>query len=164
MMKKIALFPGSFDPLTNGHVDTIRRAAKLFDEVVIAVLTNTSKVSLFTAEEKKTLIETSLESIENTRVIAHTGGLTVELAKELGAVAMIRGMRNTSDFDYEYSIASMNKLQTNDIETVILLADEHYRFLSSSLIKEVAKFGGDVSSLVPMVVNKAIIEKYKHQK
>ncbi|MGX7418557.1 pantetheine-phosphate adenylyltransferase [Carnobacterium gallinarum] len=163
-MKKIALFPGSFDPLTNGHVDTIRRAAKLFDEVVIAVLTNTSKVSLFTAEEKKTLIETSLESIENTRVIAHTGGLTVELAKELGAVAMIRGMRNTSDFDYEYSIASMNKLQTNDIETVILLADEHYRFLSSSLIKEVAKFGGDVSSLVPMVVNKAIIEKYKHQK
>lgn len=162
-MKKVALFPGSFDPLTNGHLETIRRAAKLFDEVIIAVLTNTSKVSLFTADEKKVLIEAALKEIPNANVIAHTGGLTVDLAKELGAVAMIRGMRNTSDFDYEYSIASMNKLQTAEIETVILLADEQYRFLSSSLIKEVAQFGGDVSSLVPAVVHDAIVKKYQEK-
>lgn len=160
-MSKKALFPGSFDPLTNGHVDTIQRAAKLFDEVIIAVLTNTSKVSLFNSNEKIDLIEKSLQHIENVQVISHVGGLTIDLAKDLEITAMIRGMRNTLDFEYETNIALMNKQLNEEIETVILLADEKYRFLSSSLIKEVARFGGDVSAFVPKVVNEAIKEKYK---
>lgn len=160
MIKK-ALFPGSFDPLTNGHVDTIQRAAKLFDEVIIAVLTNTSKVSLFNSNEKIDLIEKSLQHIENVQVISHVGGLTIDLAKDLEITAMIRGMRNTLDFEYETNIALMNKQLNEEIETVILLADEKYRFLSSSLIKEVARFGGDISAFVPKVVNEAIKEKYK---
>ena len=160
-MSKKALFPGSFDPLTNGHVDTIQRAAKLFDEVIIAVLTNTSKVSLFNSNEKIDLIEKSLQHIENVQVISHVGGLTIDLAKDLEITAMIRGMRNTLDFEYETNIALMNKQFNEEIETVILLADEKYRFLSSSLIKEVARFGGDISAFVPKVVNEAIKEKYK---
>ncbi|MFS7400425.1 pantetheine-phosphate adenylyltransferase [Carnobacterium maltaromaticum] len=160
-MSKKALFPGSFDPLTNGHVDTIQRAAKLFDEVIIAVLTNTSKVSLFNSNEKIDLIEKSLQHIENVHVISHVGGLTIDLAKDLEITAMIRGMRNTLDFEYETNIALMNKQLNEEIETVILLADEKYRFLSSSLIKEVARFGGDISAFVPKVVNEAIKEKYK---
>lgn len=160
-MSKKALFPGSFDPLTNGHVDTIQRAAKLFDEVIIAVLTNTSKVSLFNSNEKIDLIEKSLQHIENVQVISHVGGLTIDLAKDLEIIAMIRGMRNTLDFEYETNIALMNKQLNEEIETVILLADEKYRFLSSSLIKEVARFGGDISAFVPKVVNEAIKEKYK---
>lgn len=160
-MSKKALFPGSFDPLTNGHVDTIQRAAKLFDEVIIAVLTNTSKVSLFNSNEKIDLIEKSLQHIENVQVISHVGGLTIDLAKDLEITAMIRGMRNTLDFEYETNIALMNKQLNEEIETVILLADEKYRFLSSSLIKEVARFGGDISAFVPKVVNEAIKEKYK---
>ncbi|TFJ75247.1 pantetheine-phosphate adenylyltransferase [Carnobacterium maltaromaticum] len=160
-MSKKALFPGSFDPLTNGHVDTIQRAAKLFDEVIIAVLTNTSKVSLFNSNEKIDLIEKSLQHIENVKVISHVGGLTIDLAKDLEITAMIRGMRNTLDFEYETNIALMNKQLNEEIETVILLADEKYRFLSSSLIKEVARFGGDISAFVPTVVNEAIKEKYK---
>lgn len=160
-MSKKALFPGSFDPLTNGHVDTIQRAAKLFDEVIIAVLTNTSKVYLFNSNEKIDLIEKSLQHIENVQVISHVGGLTIDLAKDLEITAMIRGMRNTLDFEYETNIALMNKQLNEEIETVILLADEKYRFLSSSLIKEVARFGGDISAFVPKVVNEAIKEKYK---
>lgn len=160
-MSKKALFPGSFDPLTNGHVDTIQRAAKLFDEVIIAVLTNTSKVSLFNSNEKIDLIEKSLQHIENVQVISHVGGLTIDLAKDLEITAMIRGMRNTLDFEYETNIALMNKQLNEEIETVILLADEKYRFLSSSLIKEVARFGGDISAFVPKVVNEAIKEKYQ---
>ncbi|WP_413508994.1 pantetheine-phosphate adenylyltransferase [Carnobacterium maltaromaticum] len=160
-MSKKALFPGSFDPLTNGHVDTIQRAAKLFDEVIIAVLTNTSKVSLFNSNEKIDLIEKSLQHIENVQVISHVGGLTIDLAKDLEITAMIRGMRNTLDFEYETNIALMNKQLNEEIETVILLADEKYRFLSSSLIKEVVRFGGDISAFVPKVVNEAIKEKYK---
>lgn len=160
-MSKKVLFPGSFDPLTNGHVDTIQRAAKLFDEVIIAVLTNTSKVSLFNSNEKIDLIEKSIQHIENVKVISHVGGLTIDLAKDLEITAMIRGMRNTLDFEYETNIALMNKQLNEEIETVILLADEKYRFLSSSLIKEVARFGGDISAFVPKVVNEAIKEKYK---
>lgn len=159
-MTKIALFPGSFDPFTNGHLDTVERTSKLFDQVVIAVATNTSKNALFSLEEKMTFIKKSVEHIENVRVTEHSGGLTVELAKKIGAVTLVRGLRNNADFEYESTIATMNKIQHKDIETVFLMSNEKYRFLSSSLIKEVAMFGGDVSSLVPDGVNKAIKEKY----
>lgn len=160
-MKKIALFPGSFDPLTNGHVDTVLRATKIFDEVIVAVSTNTSKKSLFNGEERIALVEEALKGLPHVKVIRHTGGLTVEMAKDLGVTALVRGIRNIKDYEYEESIAMMNRLQEPKLETIILMASEHYRFLSSSLIKEVAMFGGDVSTLVPPVINRAIIEKYQ---
>lgn len=160
-MKKIALFPGSFDPLTYGHIDTIRRGAKVFDEVIVAVSTNTSKKSLFSGEERLALIENVLKDEPKVRVLPHSGGLTVDMAKELGAAALLRGVRNVKDFEYEESIAMMNRLQYPDLETVILMASEQYRFLSSSLIKEVAMFGGDVSALVPAEINQTIIKKYQ---
>lgn len=163
-MTKIALFPGSFDPMTNGHLSTIKSACKLFDQVVIAVSTNSSKTTLFSAEEKMTLIETATKDLPNTKVIEHTGGLTVELARKINATSLIRGLRNTQDFEYEAAIAAMNKTQLPELDTVFFMADERYRFVSSSLIKEVAMFGGDVSHLVPEQINDAIIEKYKRDK
>jgi len=161
-MKKVALFAGSFDPLTNGHIDTIKRAKIIFDEVIVAVSTNTTKQSLFDGDERISLAEEALKTIPDVRVIKHIGGLTIEMAKKIGACALLRGVRNVKDFEYEHSIASMNKLQEPSIETVILLASENYRYLSSSLIKEVAIFGGDVSTLIPPVVNEAIVKKYQN--
>lgn len=160
-MKKVALFAGSFDPLTNGHVDTIKRALIVFDEVILAVSTNTTKQSLFDGDERISLTEEALKDIPSVRVVKHTGGLTIDMARELGACALLRGVRNVKDFEYEHNIASMNKLQAPDLETVILLSSENYRYLSSSLIKEVAMFGGNVSTLVPTVVNEAIVKKYQ---
>lgn len=160
-MNKIALFPGSFDPFTNGHLDTVKRASKLFDQVVIAVATNSTKNALFSLEEKIGFIKDAVEHIENVSVTEHSGGLTVDLAKEIGAVTLLRGLRNNADFEYESTIAAMNKIQHEDLETIFLMSNEKYRFLSSSLIKEVAMFGGDVSSLVPTGVNEAIKRKYQ---
>lgn len=162
-MKRIALFPGSFDPLTNGHIDTILRGTRVFDEVVVAISTNISKKSLFNGEERVALAQAVLGGEANVRVVAHSGGLTVDMAREMGATALLRGVRNVKDFEYEESIAMMNRLQFPELETVILMASEQYRFLSSSLIKEVAMFGGDISALVPPEINKAIIEKYKEK-
>ncbi|WP_034550580.1 pantetheine-phosphate adenylyltransferase [Carnobacterium funditum] len=159
MIKK-ALFPGSFDPLTNGHIDTIERSAKLADYLFIAVATNTSKKNLFDADEKIELIQLATRHLENVSVIEHTNGLTVDLAKKVGASTLIRGLRNAEDFEYEMNIAAMNKTQNPEIETIILMASQQHRFLSSSLIKEVAFFGGDVSNLVPTDVNIAIKKKY----
>ncbi|MGP6138781.1 MULTISPECIES: pantetheine-phosphate adenylyltransferase [unclassified Jeotgalibaca] len=164
MDKKIAIFPGSFDPLTNGHVDLLTRASRLFDEVVVAVATNITKQSLFNGEERVALAEKVLADIPHVRVVRHTGGLTVDMAKKLKATALIRGIRNVKDFEYEESIAMMNRTQFPELETVFILASDRYRFLSSSLIKEVAMFGGDVSELLPPVVNAAVIEKYAGQK
>ncbi|MFZ2372622.1 MAG: pantetheine-phosphate adenylyltransferase [Trichococcus flocculiformis] len=160
-MKKTALFAGSFDPLTNGHIDTISRAAIVFDEIVVAVSTNTSKQSLFDGEERIRLVAEALRDFPQVRVVRHTGGLTIEMARDVGACALLRGVRNVKDFEYEHSIASMNKLQASDLETVILLSSENYRYLSSSLIKEVAMFGGDVSTLVPANINAAILQKFQ---
>lgn len=160
-MNRIGLFPGSFDPLTNGHVDTVERAAKLFDKVIVAVATNTTKKALFSSGEKMQLINEALQHVPTVEVIEHTGGLTVDLAGEVGASALIRGLRTVKDFEYEASIAAMNRSQHAEIETIFLVASEQYRFLSSSMIKEVAMFGGNVSTLVPSNVNKAIIEKFK---
>ena len=162
-MKRIALFPGSFDPLTNGHIDTILRGTRVFDEVVVAISTNISKKSLFNGEERVALAQAVLGREANVRVVAHSGGLTVDMAREMGATALLRGVRNVKDFEYEESIAMMNRLQFPELETVILMASEQYRFLSSSLIKEVAMFGGDISALVPPEINEAIIEKYKEK-
>ena len=125
-MRKIALFPGSFDPMTNGHLNLIERSAKLFDEVIIGVFINTSKQTLFTPEEKKYLIEEATKEMPNVRVIMQETQLTVESAKSLGANFLIRGIRNVKDYEYEKDIAKMNQHLAPEIETVFLLAEEPY--------------------------------------
>lgn len=160
-MSKIALYAGSFDPVSNGHLNLIQRGAALFDQLIVAVATNTSKKSLFTTDEKLQLMQENLTHLPNVTVVQHTGGLTIDLAKEWNATVLLRGIRNVKDFEYEADIAAMNKTQNKEIETVFLTADEKYRFVSSSLIKEVAMFGGDITGLVPDNVNLAMKEKYE---
>jgi len=155
-----ALYAGSFDPLTNGHLDIIQRSSKLFEEVVIAVATNITKKGLFTADEKKQLIEDAVSSISNVSVIDHSGGLTVDLANKIQATVMIRGLRTVKDYEYEVGIAAMNKTQSAEIETLFMMANPRYDFISSTLIKEVASFNGNISELVPSNVNEAIKQKY----
>lgn len=158
-MTTIALFPGSFDPFTNGHLNLVTRAAVLFDQVIVAVMTNTSKKPLFTGEEKLALITAATQSLPNVTVTAAPQLLTVAYAQQLGATVLVRGVRDTKDFSYETDIADMNQTLAPAVETVLLLADKQYRYLSSSLIKEVAQFGGDVSSLLPSNVNDALKQK-----
>jgi pantetheine-phosphate adenylyltransferase len=156
-----AIYAGSFDPFTFGHLDIAKRAARFFDEVIIAIGTNTSKTTLFTPEEKYSLIQEVVKeaNVENIRVILHTSGLTVELAEKQGAQAMIRGLRSVKDMEYEMDIASMNKTQNQEIETVFLMASEKYRFVSSSMIKEIAHFDGDISEMVPALIAKKMKQK-----
>ena len=154
-----AIFPGSFDPFTNGHLDTVTRAAKMFDTVVVAVMTNTSKRPLFTGAEKVALIKAATADLANVEVVAAPSMLTVKFAQQLGATVLVRGVRSGKDLDYEQDRAEMNQVLSPQLETVLLLADKRYRFLSSSLIKEVATFGGDVSSLLPANVNAAVMAK-----
>lgn len=158
-MKKIALFPGSFDPLTNGHVDTIRRGAEIFDEVIVGVFVNTSKKSFFSAEEKLELTGQALSDLQNVRVIAQSNQLTVETAKDLRANFLLRGIRSVKDYEYERDIASMNKHLSPDLETVFLLSSEKYAHISSSILKEVLLFGGDVEKYLPPVINQAVLRK-----
>lgn len=154
-----ALFPGSFDPLTMGHLDTIERGAELFDEVIVGVFVNTSKKSLFSAEERVALITQAVAHLPNVRVIHQEHQLTAETAKELGVKALLRGIRNVKDFEYERGIAQMNHHLNSDLETVFLLAKPEYSHISSSLLKEVLYFNGDVSSYLPPVINEALARK-----
>lgn len=158
-----AIYAGSFDPFTLGHLDIVNRASSMFDEVIVALGTNTSKTSLFTADEKVEMIEKVIatQSSDNVKVIQFTDGLIVDLAKKLDAKVMLRGLRSVTDMEYEMNIASMNKTQAPGIESVFLMADEKYRFVSSSLIKEIAKFDGDISGMVPENVSERMKEKYQ---
>ncbi|MBF8807918.1 MAG: pantetheine-phosphate adenylyltransferase [Enterococcus lacertideformus] len=157
-MKK-ALFPGSFDPLTNGHLDMIERAAKMVDEVIVGVFVNTSKKNLFTIEEKVDLISQSVRHIPNVKVIHQENQLTVETARDLNIKTIIRGIRNVKDFEYERDIAKMNHHLNQEVETLFLLAKPEYSHVSSSLLKEVLYFGGDVSIYLPDVINEALAIK-----
>lgn len=157
-MKK-ALFPGSFDPLTMGHLDTIERGSRLFDELIVGVFVNTSKKSLFTIEEKMTLIQETVAHLPNVKVIHQENQLTVETAKELGAEFLIRGIRSVKDYEYERDIAQMNHHLDHDLETVFLLAKPEYSHISSSILKEVIYFGGDVKKYLPPVINEALARK-----
>ena len=159
-MTKIALFPGSFDPFTNGHLNTVERAAELFDKVIVAVVTNTTKIGLFTSDEKIELINLSISHLDNVEVIAQSEGLTVDIAEELGAKFLVRGIRNMTDYEYEKNIASMNKQLKPNVETVFLMADDRLSNVSSSIIKEIAKFKGDITAFVPKEVEKAIAKKF----
>ncbi|KRK74417.1 pantetheine-phosphate adenylyltransferase [Lacticaseibacillus nasuensis] len=160
-MTKTALYAGSFDPLTNGHLDIIRRASALFDQVIVAPMTNVSKAPLFTSEEKVALINTAVQALANVTVVAAPRQLTVAFAQTLGAQYLVRGLRNTADFNYEADIAAMNASLAADLESVFLMAAPRYRFVSSSLIREVASFGGDVTALVPANVATALTAKFE---
>ncbi|WPQ67216.1 pantetheine-phosphate adenylyltransferase [Weissella paramesenteroides] len=152
-----ALFPGSFDPFTNGHLDVVQRAANLFDEIVIGVGTNLSKQYLFQSTEKIAMIEKVTEQLSNVTVL-EMSGLTVEFMKQINADLLVRGLRNEKDYLYERDIAQMNH-ELGDVETVFLLAKPDHQFLSSSLLKEVASTGTDISKYVPNIIEKALYEK-----
>lgn len=159
MKPRIGIFPGSFDPLTYGHLDLIKRSQSLFDEVIVLVAMNTSKRSLFTSSERLKLVKEVVTSMDNVRVEELTDGLVVDYYQKFGATALIRGLRNTIDFEYEYNIHTLNKGQFAGLETVLLYAQEPYRAISSSMIKEIAKFKGDLSLYVPPVIEQAMKDK-----
>lgn len=158
-MPSIAVCPGSFDPITYGHLDIIRRGAKVFDMVYVSVMNNSSKNPLFSVEERISLIKEVTKDLPNVKVDEHTG-LLVDYAKTVNANAIIRGLRAVSDFEYEMQITSMNRVLNDEIETFFIMTNNQYSFLSSSIVKEVAKYNGDISSLVPPVVEKALHKKF----
>ena len=154
------LYPGTFDPLTNGHIDLIERAEKLFGNIVVAVLENTTKNPTFNLKKRISQIKNSLSYLNNVEVISYSG-LTVDCAKDLKANLILRGLRAMSDFEYELQIAHTNKSLNKDIETIFLSTNTNFSFLSSSLVKEVAKFGGEINHMVPPCVEKDLKEYFK---
>ncbi|MED1202188.1 pantetheine-phosphate adenylyltransferase [Heyndrickxia acidicola] len=158
-MGSIAVCPGSFDPITYGHIDILKRAAKVFDQVYVAVLNNSSKKPLFNVEERKQLIEEVTKTIPNVKVDTFQG-LLVDYAESKNANAIIRGLRAVSDFEYEMQLTSMNRVLNERIETFFIMTNSQYSFLSSSIVKEVAKYNGEISELVPPQVEEALKLKY----
>ena len=154
-----AIYPGSFDPVTNGHLDVIGRALKLFDQVIVAVAHNDEKQALFSLEERLDLLRETAGKIDKVR-IAHFTGLLVEFARVERAGAVIRGLRAISDFEFEFQMALMNRKLETAVETIFLMPKEDYTYLSSRIIKEIARLGGDVSGFVPVCVAKALSRKF----
>ena len=154
------LYPGTFDPLTKGHIDLIERAEKIFGNLIIAVLENTSKKPTFSLKRRIIQIKNSLSHLPNIEVISYSG-LTVDCAYDLNANLILRGLRAMSDFEYELQISHTNKSLNNDIETIFLSTNTNYSFLSSSLVKEVAKFGGEINHMVPPSVEKDLKDYFK---
>ncbi len=158
-MPCIAVCPGTFDPITNGHLDIIVRGAKIFDEIYVSVLNNSTKTPLFSVAERIELIKEVTKHIPNVKVDAFDG-LLVDYAKSVNANALIRGLRAISDFEYEMQNASMNRVLNDDVETFFIMTNNQYSFLSSSIVKEVAKYDGDISELVPPLVAKELHDKF----
>lgn len=158
---KTAIYPGTFDPITYGHLDIIERASRLFDRIIITVATNPSKKPLFSAEDRVYLIKQSISGINNEAVleVETFSGLIVDFAKEKKAAAIIRGLRAISDFEYELQMALMNRRLEADITTVFLMPHENYTYLNSTIVKEVASFGGDISNFVPPIVEEKLKKK-----
>ncbi len=156
-----AMYPGTFDPITLGHEDLVRRAARLFDHVVVAIALDTgSKVPMFTFDERVAMAEQALEHHDNVEIKGYSG-LTVEYARKNGHQVIIRGLRAVSDFEYEFQLANMNRALTEDVETVFLTPTDMYTYISSTLVREVAQLGGDVSGFVSPQVKAAIEERCK---
>jgi len=154
-----AIYPGSFDPVTNGHLDVVERARKLFDEVIVAVAHNDEKQALFSLDQRLDLLRQTIGKIDNIRV-AQFEGLLVDFARAEKAHAVIRGLRAVSDFEFEFQMALMNRKLESDLETIFLMPKEEYTYLSSRLVKEIARLGGDVSKFVPPIVAKALAQKF----
>ena len=155
---RTAIYPGSFDPLTNGHLDVIERAAKLFDQVIVAIANNDGKNPLFSLAERRDLVGRSLGRLEN--VEADTfDGLLVEYVERRSGQAIVRGLRAVSDFEFEFQLALMNRKLNERVETIFMMPKDTYTFLSSRIVKEIARLGGDVSAFVPAHVRRALAEK-----
>lgn len=162
---KIAVYPGSFDPTTNGHINIVTRAAKLFDKLIVGVLDNPSKTPMFTVEEKIAQLEQIITDLglDNVEVRSFSG-LLVDFAKSVNANIVIRGLRGVTDFSYEFQMALTNKALDNDIETLFISADTQYLFFSSSQVKEIAYFGGNIDNMVPPLIKRALEKKQKIKK
>jgi pantetheine-phosphate adenylyltransferase len=156
---KRAIYPGTFDPFTNGHMDILQRASVIFDEIIVTVATNTQKKPLFTHRERIEMIRLSVSSLNNVKVDSFKG-LLVKYAQSQKAIAVIRGLRAVSDFEYEFQMALMNRKLADEITTVFLMPDEKYTYLSSTIVREIANLGGDISSFVPEIINQKLIKKY----
>ena len=162
-MKRTAIYPGSFDPLTNGHLDVIRRAAKLFDRVIVAVAENDSKHPLFTLAERVALVKQAVTKLPNVQADSFNG-LLVEYVAERRAQTIVRGLRAVSDFEFEFQLALMNRKLDENIETIFMMPKDTYTFLSSRIVKEIARLGGDVRAFVPAHVQAALKKKLKQAK
>jgi len=161
-MRKV-IYPGTFDPVTNGHIDIIERAADLFDEVIVTVAKNPMKNELFSVEERVAMLKESLNRFPSVSVDSF-GGLIVEHAKAVGAVGIIRGLRAVSDFEFEFQMALMNRRLSNGLKTIFLMPHEKYTYLNSTIIRNVSQFDGDISELVPPVVLQKLKEKRQQLK
>ena len=157
-MERIAIYPGSFDPVTNGHLDIIKRGLTLFDKIIITILENPAKQTLFTVSERVELLQGSLKDMDRIEIASY-GGLLVDYAVERDATAILRGMRAVSDFEYEFQMALMNRKLNREVQTVFLMTGLRWIFTSSSIIKEAVKFGGDIKTMVPPVVHAALRKK-----
>ena len=161
-MPKLAIYPGSFDPVTNGHLDIIERGLKLFDKIIVAILTNPGKKFLFTLEERIQMLEVSMKKFSNVE-IGTFDGLTVDYAAQRNAQAILRGLRALSDFEYEFQMALMNRRLNREIQTVFLMTGMRWIYTSSSIIKEAAQFGGSITGMVPPIVEKRIKAKFARE-
>ncbi len=159
-MKRIAVYPGSFDPITNGHLDVIERARRLFDQVIVAIATNESKQPLFTLQERTEMVLRTIRPWKNV-CVDDFDGLLVEYVKKRGACAVVRGLRAVSDFEFEFQMALMNRKLNPGVETIFLMPKEEYTYLSSRIIKEIARLGGNVGQFVPSWVASALVRKLR---
>ena len=159
----IAMYPGSFDPITKGHLDIIKRASKMFDEVIVAVMVNPRKVCTFTLDERISHIKKCVADYPNIKVVSGLG-LTINLANELGATILIRGIRAVADYEYELSQATTNMMLDSNIETIFLVAKPEYSFLSSSIAKEIAMFKGNIDDMIPSEIIDEVKERLINEK
>jgi pantetheine-phosphate adenylyltransferase len=156
---RTVIYPGSFDPITNGHLDIIRRAAQMFDRVIVAVAINAEKTALFSVEERRRFIADAVKGMRNVSV-AEFRGLLIQYARRKRATAVVRGLRAVSDFEFEFQLALMNRKLDPGIETIFLMTKDEYTFISSRLVKEIGELGGDVSGFVPRGVERAMRRKF----